>query len=122
MHAHYRVSKDSPQHLTLTTQYNAQCLPELTKDKAVRLEQLAMWSGTHTVHGARLQVYKDGPGHILALIALVVVHINAFQLQVHEVLVHTTRVLPCGLDAMFITDDLPKLKAGAKGSISLFKF
>ena len=45
------------------------------------------------------------------LVALIIVDIDALKLQVHELLVGAS-VLPRGLDAMLITDDLPELEGG----------
>lgn len=51
-----------------------------------------MGTSSDTVHGAWLQVHKNCTGYIFALVALIVVNVDAFQLEVHQVLVHTTRV------------------------------
>ena len=76
----------------------------LTKYKVVRPEDLAIGTRPDRVHGARLQIYKDCPGNILATTGLIVININPLQLQLRFTLVHTI-----GLDSMFIRDDLPEL-------------
>ena len=68
-----------------------------------------MGSSAHTVHSARLQIHQNSPGHVFALVALIVVDIDALQLQVHQLFI-SAGVLAIGLDAMLITDDLPELQ------------
>lgn len=82
---------------------------ELTEHEAVWLEESAMGSWPDTVHGTRLQIDKDGTRHILALVTLIVVDVNALQLELHQVLISTS-VFTSGLDAMFVTDDFPELE------------
>ena len=38
----------------------------LSEHEVVRAEDLAEGAGPHAVHGAGLQVHKDGPGHVLS--------------------------------------------------------
>ena len=77
----------------------------LSKDKVVRPEDGSIGSGTDGVHGARLEVEEDGSGHILATAGLIVVHIDALQLEVRG-----SSIIAIGLDAVLIRDDLPELK------------
>ena len=66
-----------------------------------------------TVHGARLKIDEHCTGHVLALVTLVVVDIDALQLQVLQVLVGTS-VFSIGLDTVLIADDLPELQDGSQ--------
>ncbi len=77
----------------------------LSEDKVVRPEDLAIGSGSYGIHGAWLEVDEHGPGHVLAAGRLIVVDVNAFQLQVGVARVSAGRV-----DAMLVRDDLPELK------------
>lgn len=77
----------------------------LAEHKVVGPEDLAERSRSHRVHGAGLQIDKDSAGHVLATGRLIVVHIDALQLQVA-----VTVVGAGGIDAMLIGDDLPELQ------------
>lgn len=77
----------------------------LAKDKVVRPEYLAEGASPDRVHGSGLQVKQDGPGHVLATRSLVVVDFNAFQLEFGGAV-----IVPIGIDAMLIRDDLPELE------------
>lgn len=48
--------------------------PQRTEDEVARLEELPEGTRLHGVHGARLQVHQDGPGHVLSGGALAVGH------------------------------------------------
>lgn len=76
----------------------------LTKDKVIGTEQLAIGASTDGVHGAGLQVDKDGAGDILAAGGLVVVDVDALQLKIGVTLVGT-RVI----NAVFPGNHLPEL-------------
>ena len=76
----------------------------LAEDKVVWPEDLAKGSAPDTVHGARLQVNEDGPGYILAAAGLIVVDVDALELQVGGALVGAG-----GVDAVLVRDDLPEL-------------
>ena len=76
----------------------------LPKDKVVRSEDGAERPRPDTVHGARLQVHQDGPGDVLATAGLVVVDIDALQLQVGVAVVGAG-----GVDPVLVRDDLPEL-------------
>ncbi|KAF4527124.1 hypothetical protein B566_EDAN016052 [Ephemera danica] len=53
----------------------------LTKNEVVRSENLTERSGTDGVHGAWFQIDEDGARNILATGRLVVVHVDALQLE-----------------------------------------
>jgi hypothetical protein len=76
----------------------------LPKHKVVRAEDLPIGSSPDTVHGTRLQIHEDSPGHETATGSLIVVDIDALQLQVRG-----AYIAPSGVDAMLITDHLPEL-------------
>ena len=76
----------------------------LSENKVVWSENLSERSGADAVHGAGLQVDKDGARHVLATAGLVVVHIDALQLQVAVAVVGAG-----GVDAMLVRDNLPEL-------------
>ena len=40
--------------------------PRLSEDEVVWAEDLAEGAGAHRVHGAGLQIHKDGTGHVFA--------------------------------------------------------
>lgn len=67
-------------------------------------EELAERTGTDRVHGAWLEIDKDGTGHILATGSFVVVHVDALELEVRVTVVGTG-----GVNAVFIGDDFPEL-------------
>ncbi|MPC20826.1 hypothetical protein E2C01_013787 [Portunus trituberculatus] len=82
---------------------------KLTEDETVGFEKLTVRPGTHAVHGAWLQIDQHSTGNIFSLVALIVVDIDALQLEFHQVLIGTC-VLPGGLDAMFVADNFPELQ------------
>merc|ERR1719478_1151412 len=77
----------------------------LAEDEIVRTEELTERAGTHRVHGTRLQIHEDRTRHVAAAGGLVVVHIDALELQVR-----VTVVSPGGVDTVLITDHLPELR------------
>ena len=80
------------------------CKPSLTEDEVVGPEDLTEGAGPHGVHGAGLEVDQHGARHVLAAAGLVVVHVDALQLQVGVAMVRAG-----GVDAVLIGDDLPEL-------------
>merc|ERR1711885_72970 len=76
----------------------------LAEDEVVRAEELTEWAGTDGVHGTRLEVHEDGAGHIATAGGLIVVHVDALQLEVGVTVVGTGRV-----DTVLIGDNLPEL-------------
>lgn len=77
----------------------------LSVDKVVWTEKVSVWWLSHRVHGSWLQVDKDSAWHIFTAIRLVVVHIDAIQLQIVIAVVMTV-----GVNAMLIGNDLPELE------------
>ena len=78
----------------------------LAEDEVVRAEDLAEGARADGVHGARLEVHQDVAGHVAAAGRLVVVHVDALELEVGVAVVGAGRV-----DAVLIGDDLPELGA-----------
>jgi hypothetical protein len=76
----------------------------LAEDKVVGPEDLAVWPSADTVHGARLKVHEHGAGHEPAARRLVVVDVDALELEVGGADVATGRV-----DAVLVADHLPEL-------------
>merc|ERR1719389_878395 len=76
----------------------------LAKDKVVGAEELTERSGTDGIHGTGLEVHQDGAGHVAASGCLVVVHVDALELQVGVAMVCTS-----GVNAVLVGDDLPEL-------------
>ena len=79
--------------------------PGLSENEVVWPEDLSVGSGADGVHGAGLQVDEDGAGDILSAGGLVVVHVDALELQVGVTLVGAG-----GVDAVLVGDDLPELR------------
>ena len=78
----------------------------LTKHKVVGTEELAEGASPHAVHGARLQIEQDGARHVAPARRLVVVHVDALQLQVRVAVVRARRV-----HAVLVANHLPELGA-----------
>mmetsp|Transcript_78078 Transcript_78078/g.155161 ORF Transcript_78078/g.155161 Transcript_78078/m.155161 type:complete len:543 (+) Transcript_78078:117-1745(+) len=78
----------------------------LAEDKVVRAEDLAEGARADGVHGAGLEVHEDVAGHIATARSLVVVHVDALQLEVGVAVVGAG-----GVNAVLIGDDLPELGA-----------
>merc|ERR1719324_2075618 len=78
----------------------------LAEDKVVWAEELPEGPGAHRVHGPRLEVHEHGAGHVAPTRGLVVVDVDALQLQVRVPVVGAR-----GVDAMLVRDDLPELGA-----------
>lgn len=76
----------------------------LAKDEVVRAEELAKGTGADGVDGAGLQVDEDGAGDVLVARGLVVVDVDALELQVRVTVVDTGVV-----DAVLVADNLPEL-------------
>ena len=62
------------------------------EDKVVRTEELTEGASAHRVHGARLKIHEDRTRDIAAAGSLVVVHVDALELQVRVTVVRTRRV------------------------------
>ena len=78
----------------------------LAEDEVVRAEELTEGAGTDGVHGTGLEVHEDGAGDVATAGGLVVVHVDALQLQVGVAVVRAGRV-----NAVLVGDDLPELGA-----------
>ena len=78
----------------------------LAEDEVVRAEELAEGARADRVHGAGLEVHEDGARHVAAARRLVVVHVDALELEVRVAVVRARRV-----DAVLVGDDLPELGA-----------
>ncbi len=78
--------------------------PTLPEDEVVGSEDLSEGAGADRVHGPGLQVEKDGAGHVLAARRLIVVDVDALELQVRVAVVGSGRV-----DPVLVGDNLPKL-------------
>ena len=78
----------------------------LAEDEVVRAEDLAERARADRVHGARLEVHEDVARDVAAAGRLVVVHVDALELEVRVTVVGAGRV-----NAVLIGDDLPELGA-----------
>jgi hypothetical protein len=76
----------------------------LAEDEVVRAEDLAVRAGAHGVHGPRLEVHEHGARDEAAAAGLVVVDVDALELEVG-----VARVLAAVVDAVLVADDLPEL-------------
>lgn len=76
----------------------------LTKDEVVWSENLTEWSRSDRVHSTRLQVDQNGPGYVFAPSSLVVVDVDALELEVRVAMVG-----PSWVDTVLVWDDFPKL-------------
>lgn len=81
----------------------------LAKHKVVWSEDLAERTGSHRVHGAGFEINENGAGNVLAAGCLIVVHVDALQLQVAVAVVGAGSV-----DAMLVADDFPELESKRK--------
>mmetsp|Transcript_15188 Transcript_15188/g.65038 ORF Transcript_15188/g.65038 Transcript_15188/m.65038 type:complete len:483 (-) Transcript_15188:50-1498(-) len=76
----------------------------LAEHEVVGAEDLAEGAGADGVHGAGLKVHQHGAGHVAAAGRLVVVDVDALQLEVG-----VTAVGAGGVDTVLIADNLPEL-------------
>ena len=74
--------------------------PGLAEHEVVRPEQSPVRPRPDAVHGAGLQVHQHGPGHVLPSAGLVVVDIDALQLEVG-----LSAVGSSGVNAVLVTAD-----------------
>ena len=75
----------------------------LTENEIVWAEELSERSCADGIHGARLQIHEDGAGHVATASGLVVVNIDALQLEVTVTVISTG-----GIDAVLVG---PKTKS-----------
>merc|ERR1711935_219528 len=76
----------------------------LSEDEVVWAEELTEWASTDRVHGTRLEVHEDGTGYVATASSLIVVHVDALQLQVGVAMVGTG-----GVNTVFVGDHFPEL-------------
>jgi hypothetical protein len=76
----------------------------LAKDKVVWTENPSIRSRTDRVHGSWLQIHQNCTGDILSTGSLVVVNVDAFQLEGA-----VANVFAFWVNAMFVGNDLPEL-------------
>ena len=76
----------------------------LTEDEVVGAEELTEGAGADGVHGAGLEIHEDSARHITATGGLVVVNVDALELEIGVTVVGAGRV-----NAVLIGDDLPEL-------------
>ena len=86
----------------------------LAEDKVVGTEELAEGPGADGVHGAGLEVDEDGAGHVLAAAGLIVVDVDALELEVGG-----ADVGAGGVDAVLVGDDLPELGKERRKKVEL---
>ena len=86
-----------------TEVFETQACSSLTEHEVIWTKKLSEWSSADTVHGARLEVHQDGTRHVTTTSRLVVVHVDALQLQVGVAMVGS-----CGVDAVLIRDYFPE--------------
>jgi len=75
----------------------------LSEDEVVRSEELTERSSTDGVHGAGLEVHKDGAGNVTATGGFVVVDVDSLELEVGVSVVGTG-----GVNTVFVRDDFPE--------------
>ncbi|KAF4532310.1 hypothetical protein B566_EDAN010811 [Ephemera danica] len=92
---------------------SAPSVPTLAKHEVVRSENLSKWTRSHGVHGARLQVHKNGTWHIFTTRSLVVVYIDALQLEV-TVTVNQDNDLNHILGSTFYQEDVAPVVLGVQ--------
>mmetsp|Transcript_13666 Transcript_13666/g.19951 ORF Transcript_13666/g.19951 Transcript_13666/m.19951 type:complete len:499 (-) Transcript_13666:33-1529(-) len=78
----------------------------LAEDEVVGAEELAERSRADRVHGTGLKVHEDGAGDVASAGGLVVVDVDALELEVGVTVVGAGRV-----DAVLVRDDFPELGA-----------
>ena len=78
----------------------------LSEHEVVRSEELTEGPAADRVHGAGLEVDQDCPRHVFAISGLVVVDVDALQLEVTVAVVRAG-----GVDAMLVTYHFPELGA-----------
>lgn len=76
----------------------------LTEHEVIWSEDLAEGAGPHGVHGTRFQVHQDCSWYVLSAGGLIVVNVDALQLEIGISMVGTS-----GIDTMLIGDDFPEL-------------
>merc|ERR1712159_661798 len=85
----------------------------LPEDEVVGAEQLAEGACTDGVHGSGLEVHQHRAGHLAAARRLVVLDVDALQLQVAVAALRAGRV-----DAVLVRDHLPELGTNLVSALS----
>ena len=75
----------------------------LSEDEVVGSEELTEGSGSDGVHGSGFQIHKDSSGDVSASGSFVVVDVDSLELEIGVTVVGT-----CGVNAVFVGDDLPE--------------
>merc|ERR1712093_744686 len=78
----------------------------LAEDEVVGAEELTEGSSADGVHGAGLEIHEDGAGDVTATGSLVVVDVDALELQVGVAVVGAG-----GVNSVLVRDDFPELGA-----------
>ena len=78
----------------------------LTEDEVIRPENLTERAGSDRVHGAGLKIHEDGAWDVPAAAGLVVIDVDALELEVG-----VAAVTAGGVDAVLVADDFPELGA-----------
>merc|ERR1719310_1267900 len=76
----------------------------LTEDEVVWSEELTEWTSADGVHGAWLEIHKDGTWDVTATGGLVVVDVDSLELEIGVTVVGTSWV-----NTVLIGDDFPEL-------------
>jgi hypothetical protein len=76
----------------------------LAEDEVVGAEDLAVGASAHRVHGTGLEVHEHRAGHVASARGLIVVHVDALELEVGVAVVGAG-----GVHAVLVGDDLPEL-------------
>jgi len=76
----------------------------LAEHEVIRAEKLAERTGADGVHGAGLEVHKDGAGNVTATGGFVEVDVDALELEVG-----VTVVGAGGVNTVFVGNDFPEL-------------
>ena len=78
----------------------------LAEDEVIRPEDLAERTGSNGVHSTGLEIHEDGTGDVPATAGLVVIDVDAFELELG-----IAAVLAGVVDAVLVADYLPELGA-----------
>ena len=76
----------------------------LPENEVIRPEDLAIGTSPHTVHGTRLEIHEHSTRDVPPTRGLIVIHIDAFQLQFRVPGVAAGRV-----DAVLVANHFPEL-------------
>lgn len=78
----------------------------LSEDEVIRAEDLTERASADGIHRAGLQIHQDRAGNITSTSRLVVVNVDALQLQIRIAVVSSS-----GVHSMLIADHFPELSA-----------